>query len=129
MTLLQLHEAIAAVCPIHGVDADGNIAFAPEATQAQKAAAVAVRDAFVPTDPVPSEVTPYQARIALLQAGYLDTVEALMANPETPTAARIAWEYATVIQRHSSFINALAPALGLTEAQVDDLFRAAAQVV
>jgi hypothetical protein len=51
-----------------------------------------------------------------------------MANPETPQAAKIAWEYATVWYRDSAFITSLGPSLGLTEAQIDDLFIAAAQV-
>jgi len=77
---------------------------------------------------IPSVVSPYQARVALLNAGLLDAVETLMANPGTPAAARIAWEYATVIQRHSPFINTLGPALGLSETQIDDLFRVAATI-
>lgn len=77
---------------------------------------------------VPASVTPYQARIALLNVNLLAPVEALMADPETDQAAKIAWEYATTIERHSAFIAALEPALGLTEEQVDALFIAAAAV-
>jgi hypothetical protein len=78
--------------------------------------------------PVPASVTPYQARIALLNVELLATVDALMADPETDQAARIAWEYATSIERQSPFIEALAPALGLTEQQIDDLFITAAAI-
>ena len=78
--------------------------------------------------PVPQTVSPYQARIALLNAGLLDAVNALVANPSTPRQAVIAWEYATVIERYSPFISSLAPALSLNDAQVDALFIAAAQV-
>jgi hypothetical protein len=83
-----------------------------------------------PPDPnfVPPEVSPYQARIALLQAGLLASVEALMADPNTPQAARLAWEYATIVQRQSPFISTLGSTLGLTETQIDDLFCAAAQI-
>lgn len=78
---------------------------------------------------IPESVTPYQARMALLGAGLLDDVDALMINDATSRAAKIAWEYATVIHRHSPLIDALAPALGLSDAQLDALFVAAAQIV
>ncbi len=76
----------------------------------------------------PASVSAYQARIALLNAGLLAAAEALMADPATEAVARIAWEHATVFERSSPFIVTLAPALGLSEAQVDDLFIAAAAV-
>jgi len=81
----------------------------------------------VPLAPVPEVVSPRQARLALLGIGLLDTVEtALKALPGPQgRAALIDWEYATEVQRHSPLIAALAPALGLTSEQVDDLFRAA----
>jgi len=82
----------------------------------------------IPPPLVPSEVSPYQARVVLHHAGLLSAVEALMADPETPVEARIAWEYAITIQRHSPFISALGPALGLTEEQIDGLFLAAVQI-
>lgn len=77
---------------------------------------------------VPTSVTPYQARVALLDAGLLDAVEALIVDPDTPKAAKLAWEYATTIQRDSVFIQTLGPALNLTSNQIDDLFRSAAQI-
>lgn len=83
---------------------------------------------YVITSIVPSQVSPYQARVALKRAGLLGNVKALMANPATDKEAQIAWEYATVIQRDSPFIAALSGALGLTSAQIDDLFRAAVKV-
>lgn len=76
---------------------------------------------------VPVAVSPYQARMALMSADYLEAVEELMINPETPKAAKLAWEYATTIQRDSEFISTLGPLLNLSKEQIDDLFRAAAQ--
>jgi hypothetical protein len=90
--------------------------------------AAGVTEPSAPPPPVPQQVTPYQARVALLGAGLLDTVNALMAHEDTPAPAKIAWEYATYIERTSPFIQALAPALGLTEQQIDELFIAAYQV-
>lgn len=82
---------------------------------------------FVQPPPlVPTSVTPYQARMALLNAGLLDQVTTLMSDPATPKGAVIAWEYATSWERNSAFIATLAPILNLTDAQVDALFVAAA---
>ena len=76
--------------------------------------------------PVPAEVPQWQARRALLAAGLLTAVEAAVAAASQDI--QITWEYAPNIVRNSPFIAALAPALGLTDAQIDDLFRAAAAI-
>ena len=75
---------------------------------------------------VPQSVTPYQARMALYGAGLLDQVEAAVAAADTPV--RLAWEYATVIERSSPFIAAMSASLELTSTQVDDLFKAAGNI-
>lgn len=73
-------------------------------------------------------VTPRQARQALLQAGKQDMVNAALASLPSPQkeAAQIDWEYATAIERNSPLISQLGPALGMTDAQIDDLFALAA---
>lgn len=77
---------------------------------------------------VPQEVTNFQARAALLRAGLFEVVDAaIMALPRTKEAWQ-AWEYANTISRGGALVNAMAFSLGLTEAQIDDLFRAAAQI-
>jgi hypothetical protein len=80
--------------------------------------------------PVPSSVSMRQARLALLGAGALAGVDAaITALPEpTRTAARITWEYSGEVQRHNGLVSQLGPALGLTEAQIDALFIAAAAI-
>ena len=76
------------------------------------------------TPAVPTQVTMRQARLALLGAGLLDTVEtAIMA---AGPAAKIEWEYAQEVQRASGLVPAMAIALGMTEAQIDALFVTAA---
>lgn len=85
----------------------------------------------LPADPavpyVPAEVTMRQARLALLQAGKLADVDAAINALSEPqkSAARIEWEYSGTVRRRQPLVLALAPALGLTEAQLDALFVAA----
>lgn len=85
-----------------------------------------------PAQPVvPFAVSMRQGRLALLAAGLLDAVDAGIAgivNPVERRAAQIDWEYATEIRRDSPLIASLGPALGLSEAQIDELFIAAAGI-
>lgn len=74
---------------------------------------------------VPSTVTVRQARLALLNAGLLDDVEAYIAaiaDPAVKKAAEIEWEYASAFERTSALLNTIATDLGWTEQQLDDLF-------
>jgi hypothetical protein len=81
----------------------------------------AVVAAHDPTkQPVPQTVTPRQARLALLAAGLLDQVQA--AVDAAGGATKITWEYATVIDRNDPMITGIGQALGLTPAQIDNLF-------
>lgn len=68
---------------------------------------------------IPKEVTPRQARLALLQATLLDEVELLLVNDK---AMQIWWEYSLDIKRDHPHIIAMGTALGMTEAQLDELF-------
>lgn len=69
-------------------------------------------------------VTPRQARLALLGAGLLTQVEA--AVTAAGGATQITWEYATQIRRDDPLIAQIGTSLGLTQAQIDALFIAAA---
>lgn len=77
---------------------------------------------------VPRAVTMRQARLALLQAGKLDAVNAAIASMSGTkgAAARIEWEFSNEVQRTQPLIAALAPVLGMTPAQLDQLFITAA---
>lgn len=83
-----------------------------------------------PTAAVPERVTMRQARLALLQAGQLDSVEsALQAmTGDVGRAARIEWDFSSEVWRYKPFVLQLTDALGLSESQVDDLFIAAAAI-
>jgi len=80
------------------------------------------------TPSVPPAVSRFQARAALHLAGLLDQVETLMADPATDVLARLAWSDAQEFVRTSPTIATMAAALGLSDAQVDDLFRTAAGI-
>lgn len=82
----------------------------------------------VPVPSVPQIVSRFQARAALHLAGLLDDVEAMMALPETPVLAKLAWADAQEFERGSPTIAALAGQIGLTEEQIDQLFIAAAGI-
>lgn len=70
--------------------------------------------------------TPFQGRMALSDAGLLAGVEAAITAADEKT--KVAWEYALEWKRTSPMIVALATALNMTDTQVDDLFKAAAQI-
>ena len=77
---------------------------------------------------VPSVVTMRQARLALLQTGKLAQVNAAVANMPGAAgdAARIEWEFSSTVERNRPLVESLGVALGMTDAQLDDLFTLAA---
>jgi len=93
---------------------DGRTFMAPvppdQTTQEQRAAMVA---------------SPAQMRLALLAAGRLDTVEAIVA---ADPRASIVWEYSTTYRRTSPMIDALGGPGGFAPEEIDALFIAAAQI-
>lgn len=133
--LRELHAAVAAVCPVHGVSigrksdkATWRPDFAEEATLAQRAAAAEVIAAFdIDAASVPVSVKMWQAKAALAAAGKLATATAAIeASGSEPL--KLAWEYATDISRASASVAAIGGVLGMTSAEVDALFIAAAQI-
>lgn len=74
-----------------------------------------------------STITLRQAKLALLNAGKLqDVINAIAALPEPQkTAAQIEFDYANDVERDSVLLNTIANAIGLTEAETDQLFAAA----
>lgn len=87
----------------------------------------------LPTQPpvqpqIPSQVTRFQALAALLQAGLLPDVEAYMARPETDPFVALAWKEAQDFRRDSPIVLSLGDVLGLTQSQLDDLFKFASTI-
>jgi hypothetical protein len=73
---------------------------------------------------VPQEITMRQARLVLLGAGLLSSVQGAIDGLPSPQkeAAQIEWEYSNTLQRRNPFVLTLGPALGLTAEQIDALF-------
>ena len=80
-----------------------------------------------PAPPVPATVSRMQAKLALNAAGRLDQVEAGVASASREV--QLYWAEVSEIHRDHAILAQMTTALGLTSAQVDDLFRAAAQIV
>ena len=77
-------------------------------------------------NPVPQQVTMRQARLALLSAGLLDDVEAVISA--AGRVAQLEWEYAAVVDRSNPAVAAVQQQQGITDAQIDDMFREAAKL-
>lgn len=77
--------------------------------------------------PVPPAVSAFQARAVLHRNGLLEQVEAIIAASEDQEA-KLAWAHAVEFIRTGPLLNGVAAQLGLTSAQIDDLFRAAALI-
>lgn len=77
-------------------------------------------------NPVPQQVTMRQARLALLNAGLLDAVEAVIAA--AGREAQLEWEYAAGVDRSNPAVATVQQQEALTDAQIDDLFREAAKL-
>ena len=73
-------------------------------------------------------VSRFQAKAALSNAGLLAQVETLMSDPAINPIARLAWSDAQEFHRTSPTVAAMAQALGLSAAQLDALFAAAAEI-
>ncbi len=94
--------------------------------------AIARHDAEVIDPPtaqaaVPGVVTRFQARAALLQAGLLDAATAAV-EATNDAFTKLAWAEASEWRRDSALVVSMASAIGLTSDQIDDLFRAAAEI-
>lgn len=76
MNINDLHSRIAAVCPIHGVDSNGNISFKAEATPEQRQAAADVVANYDPAAVEAERLT----KLAALDSRMIATVNDLNAT-------------------------------------------------
>lgn len=79
-------------------------------------------------EPLPrvAHVTPRQAKLALLAAGLLDSVESIVIQQDRAT--QISWNEAIEFRRSDTLINNLGKQLGLTDEQIDNLFLEASKL-
>jgi hypothetical protein len=88
-----------------------------------------VRKSKVEPKPVPETVTNSQARDALTLRGIFPHEVLAMINlipdPVQKQLALNKWEYGNQLERAHPMLNALAPLLGLTQADIDAIFREA----
>ena len=71
--------------------------------------------------------TRFQAKVALDEAGLLDTVEEYMSGDEVPRRVKLAWEEAS-FTRGSKLINEIGSELGLSQEEMDNLFKTAREI-
>ncbi len=114
------------------VDANGlivNRILCDRATYVPPAGLTLLLEAEAPAQPpqpltVPLRVSPRRFRLALNSVGLREAVETAVAAADQNT--RDAWEYALEFERNDPAIIGMATALGLSAAQIDDIFRQAA---
>lgn len=77
---------------------------------------------------VPQEVTRFQAKAALAQAGLLPAIEEFVSLATTDIIVKLAWQDAQTFKRTSVFVAVVAEHLALTDEQIDELFIAAGTI-
>lgn len=78
-----------------------------------------------PPAPVIITATAASMRLALLEAGRLDDVEAIVA---TNKAAQIEWQFRQTYRREHAIIKALQGPAGFSDQMIDALFKRAAEI-
>jgi hypothetical protein len=79
--------------------------------------------------PIPAQVTRRQALTVLSLGGYLPQIEAALdaiEDAQTKTVANIFWKESLYFERDNPLLNQLAEAIGMTQEDLDNLFRQAA---
>jgi len=89
---------------------------------------IEAREAEAAAPAVPREVSMRQARLALLARSVLSQVDAAIESLPSPDreAARIEWDYSSVVARNSPLVVMMGAALGLDDDALDELFITAA---
>jgi hypothetical protein len=86
-----------------------------------------------PPAPAPSQISRMQAFVALSQAKAMDQSASLLLQVQTwvntqDAATQLIWQNATDFNRQSQLIARVAAALGISSAQLDQLFATAASI-
>lgn len=87
---------------------------------------------YVPETPSLRPLTARQLRLGLVTHGImLDRVEVAIAaipDPQARSVAQIEWEYASQFEREYPLLAQIGQALGLSEAQIDDMWSVALEL-
>lgn len=79
--------------------------------------------------PTLPSVTPRQLRLAIIKNGIslsqIDNLIEAIPDEKVKEAVKIEWEYAIEFERNHEFIDQFGKALGLTNEQIDDIFKLA----
>jgi hypothetical protein len=124
----EINTQISGLKCINTLDSNVSIFFDVELTESQYQILNTIVQDHVNTDTIKS-VTPRQMRIALVMSNIpISNIEALIDSLPEPdkSVVRITWEYSVEFQRNNPLIASLGPALGLSEAQIEQLFTLAA---
>ena len=97
----------------------------PPATSRQQSQITAIISLFNSAT-IPQSVTSMQAKVALLRAGMLDAVQAWINTQSAET--QLVWNSTSTFARDSQLLTNAAADLGVTSAQIDDLFTTAATI-
>lgn len=69
---------------------------------------------------VPETVSPLQARLVLIKKGLFESVSQLIS--QATDEVKVTWEFADRIHRNNPILKLLATQMGLSDAQLDELF-------
>lgn len=83
---------------------------------------------IAPPPVVPVVVSAAQGGIALINAGLMNAVQAVVDAADTPAGVKWAWSHAQAWDRSSQTLAYLAEKAGITSQQMDDIFVAAAKI-
>lgn len=97
----------------------------PEEIAEQEALAQAIQTEMEAL--VPQQVPMWAVRTVLQVNGLIDQAQILI-NSSDNIALKNIWEYGNFAERHSPAINSLAESLGLSDEQVDQMFRDAGKL-
>lgn len=103
---------------VHVIDDDGVSRSSMLASALPEGAKIFPAD--IPAPVIPSIVSMRQARLALLQAGLLSTVNAAISAGGD--ADKIEWEYAADVDRNSPLVQNMKVGLSLSDTDLDNMF-------
>ena len=126
--LSEIKSQLLGLVSIDTLGTSVSISFSSSLTESEEQILNAIVENHVNTATIRS-VTPRQMRIALVMSGIsISNIEAVINSLPEPdqSVVRITWEYSVEFQRNNPLIASMGPALGLTTAQIEQLFILAA---